>query len=68
MHKFVHLVPYVSVQLYDLREVFQLPIHCETIQVPFSSAKDMPSIVPTQQSFAVLTSTATESPGQLGWL
>ena len=52
-----------------VRQVMQqniIPIHCEMVQFPSLSEKDMPSFVPTQHSFAVFTE--TDTPAQLGCL
>ena len=46
-------------------DIFQLPIHCETVQVPPLTPNDMPSSVPTQHPPAVVCPETT-SPAQLG--
>ena len=50
---------------YNISDIFQLPIHCETLQVPPLTPNDMPSSVPTQHSSAVV-GPGTISPAQLG--
>ena len=49
--------------LYAYPYIFQLPIHCETVQDP--TPNDIPSSVPTQHSSAVV-GPETTSPTQLG--
>ena len=44
--------------------IFQLPIHCETVQVPPLTPNDIPLSVPTQHSSAVV-GPETTSPVQL---
>ena len=48
-----------------MRNIFQLPIHCEVGQDPGPTPNDMPSSVPTQHSSAVV-GPETTSPVQLG--